>query len=80
VLTETIQPGVLIDGQTVHPPGWMYVLAFALRGIPWAVQEATKPGFEPQVRQYLQDQRNSQTLAEIDSLLARVAELRKELL
>lgn len=41
---DTISPGVvLLDEQgqehTVHPPGWMYVLAFALRGVPWAVEE-----------------------------------------
>ena len=39
-MTDTIRPSVLLpDGTTVHPPGWMYVLAFALRGIPWAVRE-----------------------------------------
>ncbi len=24
---------------TVTPPGWVWVLAFALRGVPWAVEE-----------------------------------------
>lgn len=37
---ETIRPSVLMpDGTTVYPPGWMYVMAFALRGVPWAVRE-----------------------------------------
>lgn len=40
----TISPGVVVRDEygvehTVHPEGWMYVLAFALRGIPWAVEE-----------------------------------------
>lgn len=42
--TERIRPGVVVrdeygDEHTVYPPGWMYVLAFALRGVPWAVEE-----------------------------------------
>jgi len=28
--------------QTVYPPGWMYVFAFALRSVPWAVKELEK--------------------------------------
>ncbi len=41
---EPIRPGVVVrdeygNEQTVYPPGWMYVLAFALRGVPWAVAE-----------------------------------------
>lgn len=40
----TFAPGVVVRDEwgterTVHPPGWMYVLAFALRGVPWAVAE-----------------------------------------
>lgn len=42
--TTRIRPSVLVkdeygNEQTVYPPGWMYVLAFALKGIPWAVAE-----------------------------------------
>lgn len=41
---ERIAPSVVVrdehgNERTVHPPGWMYVLAFALRGVPWAVEE-----------------------------------------
>lgn len=45
-MTETFSPSVLIDGIDVHPEGWMYVLAFALKGIPWAVKECEKPNFD----------------------------------
>lgn len=48
--TQTISPGVVIDGQTVYPPGWMYVLGFALRGCEWAVKEADTPAFREMVR------------------------------
>ncbi len=47
----TIQPSVLLpNGQTYTPPGWMWVLAFALRGVPWAVEEADKPEFRERVK------------------------------
>ncbi len=36
---ESIRPGVVIDGVTYFPPGWMYVLAFALRGFQWAIDD-----------------------------------------
>lgn len=36
---KKVRPSVLIDGATYFPPGWAYVLAFALKGVPWAVAE-----------------------------------------
>jgi hypothetical protein len=49
---EKIQPSVLLpNGQTVTPPGWMWVLAFALRGVPWAIEEADKPEFRAIVKE-----------------------------
>jgi hypothetical protein len=38
-MKEYIQPGVVINGQTYYPPGWMYVLAFAIAGCKWAIDE-----------------------------------------
>ena len=40
----SIQPSVLIrdeygNERTVYPPGWMYVLAFAIAGHQWAIDE-----------------------------------------
>jgi len=43
---EYITPAVMIDGQSVPVEGWMLVLAFAMRGIPWAVEQATDPEFD----------------------------------
>ena len=39
-----IAPTVLVrddygNEHTVTPPGWMWVLGFAIRGVPWAVEE-----------------------------------------
>lgn len=48
-MSETIQPGVVIDGQTIYPPGWAWIFAFALRGVPWAIAELEKPEVAEQV-------------------------------
>ena len=47
--TDSIRPGVVIDGVTVYPPGWMYVIALALAGVKWAIEEADKPEFREKV-------------------------------
>jgi hypothetical protein len=41
---------VQIDGQTIEVPGYIVVLAFALRGIRWAVEEADRPEFRERVK------------------------------
>ena len=43
---ETLKPSVIIDGRTVYPEGWMYILAFALKGIPWAIATVESPEFD----------------------------------
>lgn len=35
---EGIVPGVWVDGKLYHVPGCMYVFAFAVAGVPWAVK------------------------------------------
>ena len=79
LMAETFSPSVVIDGRTIHPPGWMYILAMALRGVPWAVDEALKPEFDQTVKEWLRNQRNARIQEEIDALLARVKELKEEL-
>ncbi len=45
-MTENFRPTVMIDGESVEFEGWMLVLAFALRGIPWAVEQASSDEFD----------------------------------
>ena len=45
IKTESFSPGVMIDGHRYDVEGWMIVLAFALRGIPWAIESADDPSF-----------------------------------
>lgn len=37
-----IRPSVLINGMTYYPPGWVYILAFALAGCQWAIDALLK--------------------------------------
>jgi len=48
---RSFAPTVLIDGVTLTPEGWMWILSFALAGIPWAVRAAMKPEFD--LRSYI---------------------------
>ncbi len=80
-MKETIPLMVHIKGiGDIEVQGWMYVLAFALRGILWAIEEAMKFEFREIVKQYQRDQHNYEINQEIDSLLKRIEELKKELL
>ncbi len=36
----------IYPAKDVQPEGWMFVLAFALAGIPWAVEKALDPEFD----------------------------------
>lgn len=48
---EKFAPSVLMpDGVTVTVPGWMWVLAFATRGIPWALEQVRDPKYNIQGR------------------------------
>jgi hypothetical protein len=46
-------PTVLIDGQTVTPPGWMWVLAYAAAGCKWAMRECETDAWKAAVRQWM---------------------------
>jgi hypothetical protein len=57
-VSEYIFPSVIIDGETYYPQGWMWVLAFAIRGKLWAIKECEKPWFKEAVKDYLKDEKN----------------------
>lgn len=56
---ERFAPGVMIDGERYEPPGWMWILAFALAGVPWAVEEIKRdePAFKALIRAWLREQK-----------------------
>lgn len=81
-------PSVMIDGVSYEPEGWMWILAFAMRGIPWAVEMAMSPEFDMdgKVRDYQQRRRRyfnereaGRVEQQIEDLKRRLADLKSNL-
>ncbi len=36
-MSKSFNPGVMIDGRRVEVPGFMWIVAFASRGVQWAI-------------------------------------------
>lgn len=75
-------PSVMIDGRSFTPPGWLWVLAFAVAGCPWAVEEASRPSFRARIQEYLVHERQTaledslrQALADVDRLKAELSRM-----
>lgn len=80
-MTTSFNPSVLIDGLTIEVENWMVVLAFALRGIPWAVELADSPEYDMRgkIKDYHRREKKYFTELEIAELEERLSEARKEL-
>ena len=76
---ETFAPRVMVDGQAVTPEGWMWVLAFAIRGCDWAIEEASKPEFREGVVKSLMERQRKQIEESIDHHFKMIETLKKEL-
>jgi len=50
VFMDNFAPTIKIDGQTITPKGYAWVLGFALAGCDWAIKEASKPEFLDAIR------------------------------
>lgn len=61
-------PSVVVDGRTVQPEGWMWVLSFALAGVPWAVETASTDEFRDRCRAGLKAMRDREAESEIAHL------------
>lgn len=75
---KTFSPTVVVDGQVVTPTGWMWVVALAMGGCEWAIEEADKPEFKAQIRAFLEDQKQIQIDAQIADLEQRLANLKAQ--
>lgn len=76
---EKIAPSILLaNGETYVPEGWMWVLAFALKGVPWALEEADKPEFRAHIRTYMIKQQVTEIDSAIKELEQQLDELKKE--
>jgi len=72
-------PTIQIDGQTVTPKGYMWVLGFALAGCDWAIKEASKPEFLKTVRAGLEQEAIKRLEAEIARYESKLLKLKEEL-
>ena len=74
-------PTVIVDGETVTPEGWMWVLGFALGGVQWAIDECEKPEFDlrGKMLDYHRRKHVYETTAEIEMLEKRIEKLRLKL-
>lgn len=76
---ETFAPSIVIDGQTVTPDGWQWILAFAIRGCDWAIEEASKPEFREGVVKCLMERERKRIEASIEHHFKMIETLKKEL-
>lgn len=76
---QTFAPSILIGGQTVTPPGWVWVLGFALGGCQWAIEEAAKPEFKVKVDAWREAQRQLKLDEQQAWIEERIAQLEAQL-
>ena len=78
---KRILPGVVIDGVTFHPPGWMWILAFAINGCEWALRDVEDPAFDlrGRIQEYFRQRRVDGAEREIKRLEQRLSAVRLEL-
>lgn len=76
---ERIAPSVLIDGQIVTPPGWVWILGYAMAGFDWAITEVEKPEFKLQYREWLTTTHKTRVEEEIKALEERLSHLKSTL-
>lgn len=69
-------PSVVLDGRTLTPTGWMWVISFALAGCEWAVAEASRPEFRAQVGDWMRERKRIEAEQEIEALEQRMANIR----
>ncbi len=72
---NSFAPTIKLDGETITPKGYEWVLGFALAGCEWAIKEATDPVFILKVR----DQLNKENILKLNILIKRHEEIVKEL-
>ena len=75
--SKSFAPTVMVDGRTITPPGWMWVMGLALGGVEWAIHECDTEGFKTKVRRWLKDNKAQESA--VKDCEDKLAQLRKEL-
>ena len=67
---KCIAPTALVDGVTVTPPGWMWSLAFATKGIGWAVETCLSNNWQDGVREW--DSKAGKSQEQIEEMIRKI--------
>lgn len=71
-------PTVQVDGQTVTPTNWQWLLGFALGGCDWAKEAVLKPAFMDQVQRDVSTQSREVQARTWEFVADKLAILRKQ--
>jgi len=79
-MAESFAPSVNVPGVgTVTPPGWMWVLGFAIGGCEWAIKEAGTEEFREIAREWYRQQDIIYQKRHVDRLEQQLERARAEL-
>lgn len=76
---EKFAPTILIDGRTVTPKGYEWIMGFALAGCDWALKEANKPEFLVMVRANLKQEKVKQLNKAIQEYKHKIKQCKEEI-
>lgn len=76
---KMIRPGVVVDGQTIYPPNWLWQLAFAIAGCGWAIEACETNDWKERVREHFVQQERSRLERQIAYYENTLQQLREEL-
>lgn len=78
-MPESFAPSVVVDGKSLTPPGWMWVLGFALRGVEWAIKRADTEEFKAIVQAWIVENKRQDLREQIADCEEHLVKLRQEL-
>jgi len=79
VSSTSFAPTININGETVTPKGYEWILGFALAGCEWAIRKAIEPEFLNMVRGQLKQETVKQLERAIQEYEQKIEQLKKEI-
>lgn len=76
---SSFAPTLMVDGITITPKGYIWILGFALHGCEWAIKEASKPEFLEMIRADLKQEEITRLEAIISRHKKQIEEKEKEI-